>query len=141
MNTITLNEERPSFVGSPVCYQKCCINYDSSDIYNIDYEFDQYFGDKPYLKKYFQMCRFTKNQVTTLFYTPSRFNICDAIAYVSKCHCCGTGLKYGEIYELFEWRVYKQLVCGKECETKMLGHEGNGKDSIQLLDCIEKICC
>jgi hypothetical protein len=118
--TITLNEkERPSFVDMPVCYQECCFNYDSSDIYNIDYEFDQYFGDKPYLKKYFQTHRFTKNQVTTLFYTPTHFNICDAIIYVSNCHCCGAKLNYGEIYELFEWRLYKQFVCSKECETKM----------------------
>lgn len=148
MNTITLNEEeRPSFVDSPVCFRKCCINYNSSDIYNIDYEFDQYFGDKPYLKKYFQMCQFTKNQVATLFYTPSRFNICDAIAYVNKCHCCGNRLKYGEIYELFEWRVYKQLVCSKECETKMRDERTqcyfeksckmchNGNISYELCDC------
>jgi hypothetical protein len=119
MNTITLNEERPSFLDTPICYRKCCINYDSSDIYNIDYEFDQCFGDKPYLKKYFQMYQFTKNQITTLFYKMPRFNICDAITYVSNCHCCGNKLKYGEIYELFEWRVYKQLVCSKKCEIKM----------------------
>ena len=118
MNT-NKEEERDSFLDTPVCYRKCCINYDSSDVYNIDYEFDQYFGNKLYLKKYFQERQFTKNQVSTLFYTPSRFNICDAINYICKCHRCGKKLEYGEIYELFEWRVYKQLVCSKDCEMKM----------------------
>lgn len=112
-------DDRPSMVGSRVCYQSCCKNYDSSDIYDIDLEFDKYFGNQPYLKRHFQEMPYTKSHVETLYYTPIRFKLCDAINYVSKCHCCGRKLVYGEIRELFEWRVYKNLVCSKECEVKM----------------------
>jgi hypothetical protein len=116
-------DDRPSMVGSRVCYQSCCKKYDSSDIYDIDLEFDKYFGNKPYLKMHFIDMRFTKSHVETLHYTPIRFKLCDAIDYVSNCHCCGSKLVYGEIRELFEWRVYKNLVCSKECETKMKDEE------------------
>jgi len=46
-------DDRPSMIGPRVCYQACCKNYDSSDIYDIDLEFDKYFGVKPYLKMHF----------------------------------------------------------------------------------------
>jgi len=116
-------DDRQNIVCPRVCYQACCKNFDSSNIYDIDLEFDKYFGDKPYLKSHFQAMKYTKSHVETLHYTPIRFRLCDAITYVSCCHCCGGQLEYGEIRELFEWRVYKNLVCSKECETKMKDEE------------------
>ncbi len=115
-NTFEEEEERTCFLDTPVC----CLKYDGSDIHNIDYEFDKCFGDKPYLKILLHMDKFTKNQVKTLN-TLTRFSICEAIVYVSSCHCCGATLEYGEDTELLE--LTKQLVCSKECETKMRNKE------------------